>query len=550
MTTIAEVPELVPARMLNEYAYCPRLFFLEWVDQLWAPSSDTAEGDRQHRRVDAGGGAAPLPSEGEVKAARSVELSSESLGIIAQLDLLEGEDGGVVPVDTKKGRPSRDGGAWEADAVQVCAQVLLLREHGYTADRGEIFYVETRQRVPVEVTPELVARTMEIVKQARATATRLAPPPPLRSSPKCPRCSLVGICLPDEVNVLAARQDARPRRLMAADPDALPLYVTEPGSVVGIDGGRLTVSKYRELLASVRLIDVLHVCAYGNVQVTAQAMRALFEREVDIFHLTYGGWLLGLSTGLPSKNVMLRIRQTTAAARGQLDEPRRMIAGKIRNCRVLLRRHGGDALTRRVGQLAALADQAEKAENAASLLGIEGTAARLYFEAFPSLLSGADRLPGPGFTGLRNRRPPTDAVNCLLSFCYGLLTKEVLAACLAVGFDPYIGLYHRPRFGRPALALDLAEEFRPLLADSTVLRLINNREISASDFLVRAGAVTLTADGRKAVIRAWERRITTQVRHPMFGYQVSYRRAAELQARILAARLAGELPAYQPLVTR
>ena len=550
MTTITEVPELVPARMLNEYAYCPRLFFLEWVDRLWAPSSDTAEGDRQHRRVDAGGGAAPLPSEGDVKAARSVELSSERLGIIAQLDLLEGNGGGVVPVDTKKGQPAPDGTAWEADAVQVCAQVLLLREHGYTADRGEIFYAETRQRVPVEMTPALVARTMEIVGQARTAAARLAPPPPLQSSPKCSRCSLAGICLPDEVNVLAARQSSQPRRLVAADPDAVPLYVTEPGSVVGIDGGRLTVSKYREVLASVRLIDVLHVCAYGNVQVTAQAMRALFEREVDVSHLTYGGWLLGLSTGLPSKNVMLRIRQITAAARGQLDDPRLMIAGKIRNCRVLLRRHGGEAVARRVGQLAALAGQAERAENAASLLGIEGTAARLYFEAFPSLLSGTEALPGPGFTGLRNRRPPTDAVNCLLSFCYGLLTKEMLAACLAVGFDPYIGLYHRPRFGRPALALDLAEEFRPLLADSTVLRLINNREVSASDFLVRAGAVTLTADGRKTVIRAWERRMTTHVRHPMFGYQVSYRRAAELQARILAARLTGELPAYQPLVTR
>ena len=350
--------------------------------------------------------------------------------------------------------------------------------------------------------------------------------------------------------MLTARHLGQPRRLIAADPDAVPLYVTEPGSVVGIDGGRLTVSKHRELLASVRLIDVLHVCAYGNVQVTAQAMRALFEREIDVFHLTYGGWLLGLSTGLPSKNVMLRIRQVTAAARGQLDDPRLMIAGKIRNCRVLLRRHGGDAVARRVGQLAALANQAERAEDAASLLGIEGTAARLYFEAFPSLLSGADALPGPGFTGLRNRRPPTDAVNCLLSFCYGLLTKELLAACLAVGFDPYIGLYHRPRFGRPALALDLAEEFRPLLADSTVLRLINNREVSASDFLVRAGAVALTADGRKTVIRAWERRMTTHVRHPMFGYQVSYRRAVELQARILAARLTGELTAYQPLVTR
>lgn len=131
-----------------------------------------------------------------------------------------------------------------------------------------------------------------------------------------------------------------------------------------------------------------------------------------------------------------------------------------------------------------------------------------------------------------------------------MLTKEILAACLTVGFDPYVGLLHRPRFGRPALALDLAEEFRPLLADSTVLMLINNREVGASDFLVRAGAVTLTAAGRKAVIRGWERRMTTEVRHPLFGYTVSYRRAIELQARVLAAHLIGELPQYEPMVTR
>lgn len=545
-----ELPDLVPARMLNEFAYCPRLFFLEWVDRLWASSADTAEGERRHRRVDDGGGAAPLPEEGPVTAARSVELSSERLGITAKLDLLEGTPGGVVPVDTKKGHPSPDGQAWEADAVQVCAQILLLREHGYTVERGELWYAETRRRVMVEPTPDLIKRTMAAVAQARTVAARLAPPVPLRASPKCSRCSLVGICLPDETNVLARRTHSPPRRLIAPDPDAVPVYVTENGSYVGIDGGRLTISKQRAPLASVRLIDVLHVCAYGNVQISAQALRELFDRDIDVFHFSYGGWLLGLSTGLPSKNVSLRLRQVAAAARGQLDEARLMIAGKIRNCRVLLRRNGGESAARAVAQLADLAHQAEKAEDAAVLLGLEGTAARLYFGAFPALIPRAAELPGPAFTGLRNRRPPTDAVNCLLSFCYGLLAKEMLAACLAVGFDPYIGLFHRPRFGRPALALDLAEEFRPLLADSTVLTLVNNREVCASDFQIRAGAVTLTAEGRRAVLRAWERRLATQLRHPKFGYTVSYRRAVEVQARILAARLIGELPAYEPLVTR
>jgi CRISPR-associated protein Cas1 len=536
--------------MLNEFAYCPRLFFLEWVDSLWESSADVAEGDRLHRRADAGGGSFPSPGEGPVKVARSVELASERLGITAKLDLVEGSGGRVVPVDVKKGHPAADGTAWDADAVQVCAQVMLLREHGFEVDRGEVYYSETRQRVPVEPTPELVARVTEIAGQARATAVGLAPPPPLQSSPKCPRCSLAGICLPDETNVLSGRNDGRTRRLMAAAPDAVPLYVTEQGSLVGIDGTRLIVSKRREPLASVRLIDVLHVCAYGNVQITAQAMRSLFDRDIDVFHFSYGGWLLGQSSGLPSKHVMLRIRQATTAARGQLDAPRRMIAGKIRNCRVLLRRNGSEEAARVVGQLAGLADAAEEAAGAAELLGIEGSAARLYFEAFPRLLKNADELPGPAFTGLRNRRPPTDAVNCLLSFSYGLLAKELLAACLAVGFDPYIGLFHRPRFGRPALALDLAEEFRPLLADSTVLTLVGNRELSRSDFVVRAGAVTLTAEGRKTVIRAWERRLATEIRHPLFGYQVSYRRAVELQARILAAHLTGELPQYEPLVTR
>ncbi len=545
-----ELPDLVPARMLNEYAYCPRLFFLEWVDSLWASNADVAEGQRRHGRVDAGGGAAPLPGEGELKAARSLELASERLGIVAKLDLVEGVDGRVVPVDTKKGRPAADGSPWEPDAVQVCAQILLLREYGYDCDHGELFYAETRQRVPVEPTPELVARTMTLIGEARATAERLQPPPPLVSSPKCPRCSLVSICLPDETNLLSRRNDRRPRRLIAAAPDSQPLYVTEQGAMVGRDGGRVVVSKRKEELVSIRLIDVLHICVYGNVQVTAQALRTLFERDVDVFHFSYGGWLLGITTGLPSKNVMLRIRQTTAAARGQLEGPRRMIAGKIRNCRVLLRRNGGEAVARTVSQLATLASLAENANGAAELLGLEGVAARLYFEALPSLIPRAAALPGPTFGGLRNRRPPTDAVNCLLSFCYGLLTKELMAACLAVGFDPYIGLLHRPRFGRPALALDLAEEFRPLLADSTVLSVINNREVGTSDFVVRAGAVNLTADGRKAVIRAWERRMSTQLRHPLFGYSVSYRRAVELQARILAASLIGELPEYQPLVTR
>jgi len=150
----------------------------------------------------------------------------------------------------------------------------------------------------------------------------------------------------------------------------------------------------------------------------------------------------------------------------------------------------------------------------------------------------------------RNRRPPPDPLNALLSFCYSMLTKDLVATCLGRGPRPVPRRLHRSRYGRPALALDLAEEFRPLIADSVVIGLLNNGEITGRDFIRRARAVSLTADGRRKVLAAYERRLDTQVRHPVFGYRISYRRVLDVQARLFAAVLVGELPAYQAMVTR
>jgi CRISPR-associated protein Cas1 len=133
---------------------------------------------------------------------------------------------------------------------------------------------------------------------------------------------------------------------------------------------------------------------------------------------------------------------------------------------------------------------------------------------------------------------------------YALLVKELTVTSLAVGFDPYLGFYHRPRFGRPALALDLAEEFRPLVGDSVVIQLINNGEVHPSHFIVRAGGVALTPAGRRAVLSAFERRLKKEIRHPIFGYSVTYRRLFEVQARLLGATLLGEIPAYTAFTTR
>lgn len=547
-----DVPELVPARMVNEYAYCPRLFYLEWVQQEFADNLDTAEGRAHHRRVDQPEGRAPLPEEGELRVARSVQLSSEELGLVAKVDLIEGEAGAVRPVDTKRGEPPDvPEGAWEPERVQLCVQGLLLRESGYDCVEGVLYFADARQRVTVPFDDELVQRTLDLLGELRDVAASDVPPPPLVDSPKCPRCSLVGICLPDETNALAARSERPVRRLIPSDPASRPLYVTEQGASLHKQGGRLEVRRKEEVVDSVRLLDVSQVSLFGNVFASPQLLRELFVREIPVCWFSYGGWFTGMAVGLPSKNVELRRRQVAIAGQGGLGIARRLVEGKIRNSRTLLRRNARADVQRELGQLRDLAKQALEVDSVESLRGVEGTAARIYFSAFPSMLTEREHLPGLPFTFEgRNRRPPRDPVNCLLSYAYSLLTKDLTVVVHVVGLDPYMGFFHRPKFGRPALALDLAEEFRPLVAESLVLTLLNNDVVSPGDFVTRAGGVMLTKEGRRKVLRGYERRLTYELRHPKFGYTVTYRRLLEVQARILGAHVLGEVPEYEPCLTR
>jgi CRISPR-associated protein Cas1 len=543
--------DLLPARMVNEYVYCPRLFYLEWVDARFADNDDTRVGRFVHRKVDDETGAAPLPAEGELRVARSLTLSSQQLGVIAGIDVVEGDGDSVVPVDYKKGSPRPDGEPWPSDEVQVCLQALVLRESGYRCDHAELYYAGTRQRVRVELTAARIGWVRDVVADARGVAEAAAPPLPLVDSPKCVRCSLVGLCLPDETNALLARRESPPRRLVPRDPDQRPVYVTEPGAFVGVRSGRLEVTRNKEKLATFRLLDVSQLAVFGRVQVSTQALHECFARDIPVLWLSAGGWLHGHAIGQPPKHVELRRHQTSVHALGGAGLAQRLIYGKISNCRTLLRRNARGDVSFVVDALRRLADQARQAANFSSLLGIEGTAARLYFGAFPAMLGEQATGIAGEFSQLgRNRRPPRDPLNALLSFCYSMLTKDLVAVTLGVGLDPYLGVYHRSRYGRPSLALDLAEEFRPLVADSVVVALLNNGEITSVDFIRRAGAVSLTSDARRTVLRAYERRLDAEVKHPVFGYRISYRRVLDLQARLLAATMVGEIPVYPPMVTR
>jgi CRISPR-associated exonuclease Cas4/CRISPR-associated protein Cas1 len=548
---------LVPVRMLNEWVYCPRLAFLEWVEGEWADTADTEEGRRAHRRVDAGGGKLPAPEETEERpdfVARSVTLSSERLGLIAKIDVIEGEDGTLTPVDTKKGkRPHVAEGAYEPERVQVCAQALILEDAGYRVAEGAIWYAGSRERVRVALTEELRARTRNAIAELRLAAAAGRLPPPLVDSPKCTRCSLAGICLPDEVAFF--RRGTTPRPLNPAADTALPLYVQEPGARIS-KSGEVLVIETEERKTEVPLGDVSELVLHGPVSLTTPTVQALLREEIPVTYASTGGWVLGHTVSTGHRNVSIRIAQYRAAfdPRRCLTFARSLVAAKIRNSRVLLRRNfkAGDTGERDAAleALSRLADRALHAPSEAELLGIEGEAAARYFRLFSTMFGETARdFPAFAFEK-RTRRPPADPVNALLSLGYALLTRTFLTVLSAVGFDPYLGLFHKPRFGRPALALDMMEPFRPILADSTVIQTINNGEVKPDGFVSAGPAVNLKPHARRSFIAAYERRLDQEVTHPVFGYRVSMRRLLEVQARLLARYLGGEIDEYPHYLVR
>jgi CRISPR-associated protein Cas1 len=551
-------PVTVPARMVNEFVYCPRLFHLEWVQGRFASNDDVEAGLYMHRVVDHPGGTMPDPGVHDDvlagRAARSVWVTSLPMRVTAKVDIVRSDgQGTVVPVDYKKGHPDPGGDPWASDRVQSVLQALVLRDAGYDVHEAEIWYGETRQQVTIPIDDASAAEARAIIDELWRVAADPEAPPPLVDSSKCPRCSLVGICLPDEINALRQRdaERARPRRIVPADPDSRPVYIQEQGAVVGVRGERLQVHLGKDLLASIRLIDVGQLCLQGNVNITPQVMRELFAREVPVCWFSYGGWFTGIAHGLPGKNVDIRRAQYTIDQDVALGAARRMIEGKIRNSRTLLRRNSRVDSSDKVESLAALGGKVRSVERFETLLGLEGAAARVYFSAFTQMLTSDTDIPINQFdVNGRSRRPPPDPVNALLSFGYSLLVKDLTVTALAVGFDPYFGLYHRPRFGRPALALDLAEEFRPLVAESMALQVLNNGEVTRRDFVSRAGGCQLDKSGRRAVLRAYERRMSHEIKHPLFGYRTTYRRAIDIQCRLLAAHLVGELDEYTPFLTR
>lgn len=569
-----DTPDLLPVRMLNEYAYCPRLFHLMYVEGRWADNVYTLEGQEAHRRVDRLDHVLPDPeADGSVEEdqesegdgderpviSRSVALASERLGITAKLDLVSTAGDEAVPVETKRGRvPNNPERSWEPERVQLMAQGLLLREHGYRTDHGVLYFTGSKTRVDVPFTPELEALTLRLIHEARQAARSTVLPDPLEDSPKCNGCSLAGICLPDETLTLREVGADPPeagyeavRRLYPARDDALPLYIQEQGARVGKSGDVLVITKEGKEIARARIKDVSQLVLCGNVSITAQTIHLLCEASIPVVHLSRGHWFYGITAGITLRNAYDRAAQFEAASdpARRVTFAREIIAAKGANQRTLLLRNARPRPEAVAAEIATLLRKIEHVESADQLLGIEGAIAAKYFSVFGTMLRPRDIDADWEFQN-RNRRPPRDPVNALLSFGYALLTKECTVALMGEGLDPWWGLYHQPRHGRPALALDLMEEFRPVVVDSAVITAINTGMVTAKDFVRSKAGCVLKDSGRKAFIRAYEARLDQLATHPLFDYRCSWRSLIRLQARLLARWLRGDVPSYQGITVR
>jgi CRISP-associated protein Cas1 len=522
---------------LHALAYCERLFYLEEVEEIRVADERVFDGRALHEALDEDG--------------TLVEMTIESatLGIKGKLDALRRRDGKLIPYEHKKGRGRKaDSGLepWPSDRVQLAAYAMLLEEaSGEPVPEGRIRYHADNQTVRVTIGDEARAAVRGAIDRARDLAKSTSRPPVTSNEKFCVRCSLAPVCLPEETRTSQDPERAA-TRLFPPDDERIPLHVVGHGTRIGRSGDELLVTPLEGPATREPINTIRSVVVHGHNTISAQALQMCAEHGVTVHWLTGGGAYLG-SFWRDDPAVQRRIRQFEAL-RG--DTVRIRLAQALVKARVesqlrfvLRATQGGDrnalGIADAVDNIRHMLGAVDRATDPAVLLGIEGQAAAAYFSCVPILISEqADPRMRPRD---RNRRPPRDPFNAMLSFGYGLLLREVAQAIRVVGLDGAFGFYHRPRSSAPPLALDLMELFRVPVVDMSVVAAINRQQFDADADFTRAGQqVWLSESGRKKLIEVLERRLSDVWRHPVLQYSLSYRRHIELEVRLLEKEWSGE----------
>lgn len=540
----------IPLSQMNTYVFCPRRFYYESIEGHQVINDHVEEGKIKHEHVHT---AVTDRKKQDKTISRRQYLASDTLGVSGYTDLVEEKNGVPYPVEFKKAGT----GNWLNDQVQLCLQGLLLEEKtGVSIPHGYIFYIGSKRRRKVPFDKELRETTLRYVAEARSLLESRKIPKPVHDN-RCNGCSVRSICLPDEVAYLH-ELDERPKRIKPALGIDNVLYVDEQGCAIKKTGERLLVVKENDVLRDIPLIHLGQVVISGNVNLTTPAMQTLLHEGIPVVFLSAYGRYHGALTPQVSRNSLLRSAQHKVANHPDacLELSKAFVHGKVVNMRTMLQRRKWQAsdnenpelepLLAHIKDMKTMEKRISKATELTELLGIEGNASAAYFGAFNFMLKSE-----MGFDfQRRSRRPPADPINALLSFAYSLLTADIMSAIQIVGLDPYIGFFHQLKYGKPCLALDLMEEFRPIIADSVVITLINNRRIKPEDFTQSHGGWYLKDHRRKVFYAAYEARKNETITHPVFKYKLTFRRVMELQVRLLAKYLTGEIDSYTPLTIR
>jgi CRISPR-associated protein Cas1 len=348
--------------------------------------------------------------------------------------------------------------------------------------------------------------------------------------------------------------DTTPRRLWPPRDDGIHVVLQREGIRVGVRGQSVRVTdKDGGLVREMPLANVESLAVMGGVQVSTQALTVFADHEVPVAFLTSAGRLVAMMDPLGPTSAAVRQAQarTLDQAGRALELARAVTVAKIANQRTLLMRNHADLPSSVAADLQDSIQAAASAATMDELRGHEGNAAAIYFRHFAGMFKvGVAEIAARFDANGRQRRPPPDPINAVLSFAYSMLTNECTAACRLANLEPTLGALHTTRPGRPALSLDLMEPFRPLIADSVAISAFNRGELSEGHFLNTAAGCALTNSGRGAFFDAYGRRMETEVTHPVFQYRLSYRRMLMLHARLVAAWMLGEVPSLSFLTTR
>lgn len=541
--------ESIRVSALHALAYCPRLFYLEEVEELYTQDAAVFAGRRLHAELE----------KQEDEEWEELFLISEELGIRGRVDALRTRDGETIPYEHKRGRCYRNENkqpqAWESDKLQILAYCCLLESAlGISIKEGRIRYHADNVLVHVPLDDTGRAIVQEAIAKANQLKQSTHRPPITDNERLCARCSLSPVCLPEEARLAYDRQ-WQPIRLFPEDDDRQVIHVLEPGTSVGRTGEQIKIARRNQPLETVPARQVAQLVLHSFSQISTQALHFCGEQGIGVHFISGGGRYLG-SFDSRQGSIQRRIRQYSALADAQtgLELARKLVMCRAQGQRKLLMRGKGkfqdsQRLIDAIAQMKAVIKLVPQAPSLASLLGYEGNLAALYFGALPDLIS--PDAPQEIVFSDRNRRPPKDRFNALLSFGYSLLIKDVMNAILTVGLEPALGFYHQPRSQAAPLALDLMEIFRVPLVDMTVIASVNRNQWDVKvDFDIRGQQVWLSETGKRKFVELYEHRKQETWKHPAMGYSLTYRRLLELEVRLLEKEWMGEGGLFGQLIVR